>query len=245
MSVAPGRGEAARRILDRDQIVVLGGKPQQRQAAVGMARAQPGERGLGALERVGERLRRYAVWSDLVGAAQDRSNASSAHGADRCYFEVTPCGRPTTVTSMPPSSRRLAMRLVSSSVTASIKADRSIDVIDAEIVELHAHELVRDLGRGIEAKRERAFEVGLGLLELIRGRAFPSHARDLGLDHLDRVLGGVVAGGGAADMDRGMIEPEQVDRRRRRRGRASRAPRDRAARRTRRRRARGPSDRPA
>src|SRR5256885_6881966 len=39
----------------------------------------------------------------------------------------------------------------------------AIDVVDAEIVELHAHELVRNLGRGIKAKRERAFEVGLGL----------------------------------------------------------------------------------
>src|SRR5262249_17415270 len=37
-----------------------------------------------------------------------------------------------------------------------------IDIVDAEIVELHAHQLVRDLGRGVEPERERAFQVGLG-----------------------------------------------------------------------------------
>src|SRR5689334_655140 len=117
------RAETPRRILDRDQVVVLGGKPQQRQAAVGMARTQPSKRRLGPPKHLGERRRRYAVWSDFVGKRKiDR--LLEAHGADYCIFEVTPCGRPTTVTSMPPSSRRLAMRLVSSSVTASIKADR-------------------------------------------------------------------------------------------------------------------------
>src|SRR5262245_23656537 len=75
-----------------------------------------------------------------------------------------------------------------------------VDVVDAEIVELHAHQLVRDLARGVEAKRERAFQVGLGLVELVRRRTFLGHTGDLGLDHINRVLGGVIAGGSAADM---------------------------------------------
>ena len=42
---------------------------------------------------------------------------------------------------MPLSSSRLATRLASASVTASIKALRRSDIVDAELVELDLHEL--------------------------------------------------------------------------------------------------------
>ena len=54
-----------------------------------------------------------------------------------------------------------------------------LDIVDAEIVELHLHELRRDLGRGVEAEREGALEVGLRLGELLRGRALVGQHLDL------------------------------------------------------------------
>ena len=42
------------------------------------------------------------------------------------WVEVTPSGWPTTVTNRPASSRRLATRLVSASVTASIRLVRRL-----------------------------------------------------------------------------------------------------------------------
>ena len=48
----------------------------------------------------------------------------------------------------------------------------ALDIVDAEIVELHLHQLARDPVRGVEAERERALEIGLRLDELLLGRSF-------------------------------------------------------------------------
>ena len=53
-------------VPDRVQVVVLAGQPQQRQAAVGMARAQPVERGLGARKRRIQGLGANAVRPDVL-----------------------------------------------------------------------------------------------------------------------------------------------------------------------------------
>ena len=99
--------------------------------------------------------------------------------------EVTPSGRPTTVTSSPPSSRRLATRLASAKRHGIDQAGAALDIVDAEIVELHLQQLAGDPVRGVEAERERALEVGLGLGELLLGRAFLGQAADLVLDDVD------------------------------------------------------------
>ncbi len=67
MSVAPCAQPLGCR-PDRGEIVALGRQPQQRQAAVGMARTQPVERALRALERRGEGVRRDAFAADALGA---------------------------------------------------------------------------------------------------------------------------------------------------------------------------------
>src|SRR5439155_24144038 len=52
--IARASREPAGSGADRGEVVTPGGQPDQRQAAVGMARAQPGERLTSARERVGE-----------------------------------------------------------------------------------------------------------------------------------------------------------------------------------------------
>ena len=109
-------GEPAAGVADRRQIVMGFRQPQQRQAAVGMARAQGIERGLGAVERGVERLVGNAVrpdvlfqravdgldewpWlQDLICLSTSRKRTQRVHSA----LEVSPFGRPATVTSMPP-----------------------------------------------------------------------------------------------------------------------------------------------
>ena len=46
-----------------------------------------------------------------------------------------------------------------------------VDVVDAEIVELDAEELVGDVAGGVEAERIAADQIALGLGELLLGRA--------------------------------------------------------------------------
>src|SRR5262245_61592377 len=54
----------------------------------------------------------------------------------------------------------------------------ALDVVDAQVVELHVDELVRDLARSVEPEREGTLEVGLSLLELFGGWSVLGHARD-------------------------------------------------------------------
>src|SRR6266851_6813552 len=69
-----------------------------------------------------------------------------------------------------------------------------VDVVDAEILELDLHELPGDLGRGVEAQRERALLIGLGLGELVLGRAGLGEATDFLFHHFERLAGAVAAG---------------------------------------------------
>ena len=69
--------------------------------------------------------------ADHGGLEQRRSLSSRGPfhfaGAEKSTLvETIPSGRPTTVTRSPPSRRRLATRLASSSVTASINCDRRV-----------------------------------------------------------------------------------------------------------------------
>ncbi len=129
-------GQPPRLVLDWVQIVMLAGQPQQRQAAIGMARAQDFERRFGAPERRLQRVVGDAVPADVALACavdglddwheqklfrNDRNNARAVYSVP---LEVRPFGRPATVTSMPPPYRRLATRLASATVTASISAPR-------------------------------------------------------------------------------------------------------------------------
>jgi hypothetical protein len=90
-------------------------------------RAQPVQRLAAAPQRVIERRGRDALGPDAFRARRlDRLNEGHPilDEDQPPSFEVTPSGRPTTVTSMPPPSRRLATRLASAKVTASIRAER-------------------------------------------------------------------------------------------------------------------------
>ena len=69
-----------------------------------------------------------------------------------------------------------------------------VDVVDAEIVELDLQQDAGDLGRGVEVQRVGALEIGLGLGELVLGRAVVDHALDLRLDQLQRLAGAVGLG---------------------------------------------------
>ena len=98
------------------KIVMRFRQPQQRQAAVGMARAQGVERGLGALERgvqrlVGDAVRPDVFFQRAVDGLNHRhggtlmTGIAGASGRSRPIvmpLDVSPFGRPATVTSMPP-----------------------------------------------------------------------------------------------------------------------------------------------
>ena len=71
---------------------------------------------------------------------------------------------------------RAAARRISSWVTAATRSLRRRDVVDAEALEGDLHELVGDLGRGVEAERVGAGEVVLGLLQLLVARAVGDQA---------------------------------------------------------------------
>ncbi len=72
-------GQPAAGLADRHQVVMGARQPQQRQAAVGMARAQGFERGAGAVERIVQGLVGNAVRPDaLLARAVD--GLDNGHG---------------------------------------------------------------------------------------------------------------------------------------------------------------------
>ena len=76
----------------------------------------------------------------------------------------------------------------------------ALDIVNAEIVELHLHQLARDPVRGIEAEGERTFQIGLRLDELLLGRSFLGQLANFLLDDVDGLAGGIGAGRGAAQV---------------------------------------------
>ena len=54
-----------------------------------------------------------------------------------CHFAVTPCGRPTIVTSRPGSSSALGHALGVGERDGVDQGGAALDIVDAEIVELH------------------------------------------------------------------------------------------------------------
>src|SRR5258708_40336833 len=83
-------------------------------------------------------------------------------------------------------------------------------LLDAEIVELHLHELAGDLGGGVEPERVGALQIRLRVRHLLLERARFGEAMDLRLDDVDRLTGDRGAGGGAADQHGGVLEPAQA-----------------------------------
>src|SRR5712691_11416021 len=72
----------------------------------------------------GSTARRHHISkTDWPAASAARRQRQTTNGQPPS-FEVTPFGRPTTVTRRPGSSRRLATRWASASVTASMRAER-------------------------------------------------------------------------------------------------------------------------
>src|SRR5262245_33583542 len=73
------------------------------------------------------------------------------------------------------------------------QAGAALDIVDAEIVDLHLHELARESARGVEAERKGALEIGLGLGEFRLGRSVLGEAADFALDDVDGLPGGIGA----------------------------------------------------
>ena len=114
---------------------------QQRQAAIGVAGAQPIERALGSCQHSVECPRTDAVRPDVLftrtldrlgdvhtGICLESRGRRNGRNQRNCYsvvpLDVRPFGLPAIVTSSPFPYNRLATRLASSMVTASIRADR-------------------------------------------------------------------------------------------------------------------------
>ncbi len=120
-----------RRALDGCDIIGLFWEPQQRQLAVRMARPDPCQRTGTARQRIGIGRGRHAAAADtlltgIVDGLRDRREQDSHGLALKPASRQPPLagvtgGRPTTVTSMPPSSSRLATRFTSAMVTASTR----------------------------------------------------------------------------------------------------------------------------
>jgi MFS family permease len=68
------------------------------------------------------------------------------------------------------------------------------DVVDAEIVLPEAHQVLRDLGVGVEIEREGAGQVGFGVHQFLFGRAFGAELGDVLLHQADHFAGLVVHG---------------------------------------------------
>ena len=121
------------------------------------------------------------------------------------------CGaRPTIDGEQALAPQPLARRvLASSSVTASTMRVALLDVVDRQLVELVLQQRLRELRGGVERQHLRALQIGLGLVELLLGRAFLGDAADFLLDGIDGLAGAVGAGAGVADEQRGMLHPEQ------------------------------------
>ena len=108
--------------------------------------------------------------------------------------DVMPTGLPTTtVVSASSRSRRRARRRTSSILTAAIRAARLVEMVGRQVVDLHGMQQARDGARRIERQRQRAGEIGLGVGELLLGRAVDAKPRQLGLDHAQR-LGDALVG---------------------------------------------------
>ena len=122
----------------------------------------------------------------------------------------TTCGRPTTVTSMPASSRRLRDPLHVGHGHGLHQAVALVDVIDAETFALDLHELRGNLAGGIEAQRVGTRQEGLRLGEFLFGRAVLGEATDFGLEHIERLPGAIGAGRGAGHEQRGVLERDQA-----------------------------------
>ena len=72
------------------------------------------------------------------------------------------------------------------------------------------HKECRDLARRVEIERERAVEIGFGLGKLVRGRAILGQPVDFLFDEIQGFPGAVGTRGGAAEEQRGVVEPDQA-----------------------------------
>ena len=85
----------------------------------------------------------------------------------------------------------------------------AVEVIDAELVELHLDEHRRDVPGRVEAERKRAGQIGLGVAQFGFGRAILAHALPFGADQRDRFGDPAVLGGDAAEDQPGMAVRHQ------------------------------------
>src|SRR6185312_9744205 len=90
------------------------------------------------------------------------------------------------------------------------EAAATLDVVDAEIVELDLSELRGNLARSIERERIRALEEGLRGRKLVGGRAILGHPLDFLLDDRKRVRRRIGTRGRAAENDRRAAEPDEA-----------------------------------
>src|SRR5437764_13145800 len=86
----------------------------------------------------------------------------------------------------------------------------ALHIVDAEIVELHLHELAGDAVRRVEPERKGTFEISFGLDELGFRRPVLGEPVDLAFDDLDRLRGRVSPRRGMAEQQRAAIEPEEA-----------------------------------
>ena len=200
--------------FDTGEIVGLLRQPQQRQLAVGVARAEPGQRLAGPRERVGRRPAPRRHGGRCVPRGQDRSIAT-APSTLRDLSRQPPlacvtAGLPTTVTSMLASSMRRADPL--------------------HVV--HGHRVAPDrcacrcsrcrgprAGSARAARRswprcrsatQRTLEERLRLGELLLGGPGLGEAPNFRFHDFERLAGAVGAGGGAGHEQRRVVERNQA-----------------------------------
>src|SRR4030081_360461 len=83
-----------------------------------------------------------------------------------------------------------------------------LDVVDGQLVELILQQCRGQLRRGVKRQHLRALQIGLGLIQLLLGRAILGHATDFLLDGVNGLAGAVGAGAGIYDEYRGVIRPQ-------------------------------------